>query len=263
MLIGGVARVGRVELHGRDQLLQAVHVEGAGVSISSPLDHRHGNRHFLRDLLDAPRGDDHAFGEARGRQGHVDRRGLTDLEHDLRARPSRSRRARLRRGSGRARAGRRWIRALLVADRLDRGAGALVDDANRGAGNRRPRRIADDAGDVPVAVCAVAGPGSATTSATTIVNNLRDIDTPHRSRAPAIKTAHVGGQRESESLVEGVSRSTWLQSGTGRSSARYTRADRRQRRARREHVAGECKTGPADDQRNEWRESTTRAICYI
>ncbi len=67
-----VARVGRVELDGRDQLLHAIHVEGAGTLHELATQHRHGDRHFLNGLLDATGRHDHTLGESRGRQRHID-----------------------------------------------------------------------------------------------------------------------------------------------------------------------------------------------
>ena len=58
-----VPRVGRVELHRRDQLLQPVHVERAGVRDQVAAHDGHRNWHLLRDLLDAAGGDDDVLAE--------------------------------------------------------------------------------------------------------------------------------------------------------------------------------------------------------
>ena len=48
-----IARVGRVELHGRQQFLEPVDVEVTGIGHERAADHRDRDRHFLRDFLGA------------------------------------------------------------------------------------------------------------------------------------------------------------------------------------------------------------------
>ena len=74
--------IGRVELHRRDQFLQAVHVEGADALDQRAVYDRERNRHFLCDFLDAPRGHDDRLREARGYQLHVEPRPPSWLQHD-------------------------------------------------------------------------------------------------------------------------------------------------------------------------------------
>ncbi len=67
-----VARVRRVELHGRNQFLQPVDVERSALRHQLTVDDGHRNRHFLRHFLHAPRRDDHSFGQPRRIQADVD-----------------------------------------------------------------------------------------------------------------------------------------------------------------------------------------------
>ncbi len=78
---GRVARVGRVELHGRQQFLQAVDVEVARVGDQSAADHRDGNRHLLREFLGSPRRHHDPFAEGRRGQREVEHDGLR--QHDV------------------------------------------------------------------------------------------------------------------------------------------------------------------------------------
>ena len=140
-----VARIRRVELHGRDQLLHAVHVEGAGALDQRAAQHRHRDRHFLHHLFDAARGDDDALGEARGAQGEVGRCRRPGADHHLANRGLEP----VERSLEPIRTGRdaRTVGALTVGDGVNRGAARLVDDLHRDAGEWRLAGILDDAGD--------------------------------------------------------------------------------------------------------------------
>ena len=119
MLIAELRGIGRIELHRRDQLLQAIHVEGAGVLDEVPVHHRQRNRDVLRRLFDAPGGDDDAFGQSRRHQRQLDGGRLSVLERDLAHRGFEA----VQRGLEAIRPGRQSIgaiAALLVADRVNR-----------------------------------------------------------------------------------------------------------------------------------------------
>ena len=72
----GVARVGRIVLQRRGQLLKATHVEAAGVVDVLAAHHRDSQRHLLRSFVAAARGDDDLVAVI-ARAG-ADRRGLRD-----------------------------------------------------------------------------------------------------------------------------------------------------------------------------------------
>ena len=141
-----VARIGRVELNGRQHLLQAIHVEGTRVRDQIASHDRHGNRHFLRDLFDPTRGDNDRLAESRRTQRHFTRGRLALREHDaihggLEA---------VEHGFDAVTAWRERrdaIRTLAVSDLLDDGVGVLVDDLDARAGYRTTRRVPHDTGN--------------------------------------------------------------------------------------------------------------------
>ena len=140
-----VARIRRVELHRRDQLLHAIHVEGAGALDERAAQHRHRDRHFLHHLFDATRGHDDALGEARRAQGEVGRCRRPGADHHLANRGLEP----VERSLEPIRTGRdaRTVGALTVGDCVKRGTARLVDDFHRDAGEWRVAGIPDDAGD--------------------------------------------------------------------------------------------------------------------
>lgn len=195
-----IARVGRIELDGRDQLLETVHVERRPIVNAMAAHDRHRNRHLLRGFLDAPGRHDHCLGDLRRHQRHLDCRRLSEVEHD----PSDRGVEPLEHGleaiwAGRQRVGA--IRAFIVAD--GGGAGALVHDADERAGIGAPdkSRTTPVMMFVPIWALAAAG-NNATTSAATIVNHVRDIEAPSAVRArPAIQTVRPAARTAIPSLV--------------------------------------------------------------
>ena len=141
-----VARVGRIERDGRHQLLQPVHVEGAGVLDQLAVHDGDRDRHFLGDFLDATRRHDDALRDPRRPELDVDSRLAVVFDGDL----LRRRLEAVERGFDAIGAGREAIGAigaLSVRDHDDGRARRVADDPDGGAGHGAARRVTDDTGD--------------------------------------------------------------------------------------------------------------------
>ena len=181
-----VARVGREELDGRHQFLEAVHVERAAVGHPLAADDRDRNGNLLRDFLDPPGSDDDGLGEARGTQGQVDRGGLAALDRNPAhggIEPVQPRFHAIR--PGRDDAGE--VRAVLVSDGLDGGAGLLVDDPKVAPGMAAPDESRTTMASVPLPSCAPAEEGSSP-----ITNTPTSVASLHRMMSTAGQAASAG-----------------------------------------------------------------------
>ena len=138
-----VARVGRVELDGRDHFLQPVHVERAGLGHLPAADDRQRDRHVLRDLFTAASGHHDALGEAGWRQRQLHVQDLVGVErHAAHGGLETVERCLYAVGASNQRRG--GVSAVTVGDELGRGTG-LGHDLDHGSRNGPARRVLDHA----------------------------------------------------------------------------------------------------------------------
>ena len=175
MLIAELRGIGRVELHRRDQLLQAIDVEGAGVLDQVPVDAPTAESAPpapppRRAARSRPRLRSAAPAVSVSSTAAVCPASSDDLA-DRGSKPSSAVSRRYAPGGSNPR-----DTPLLVADRVNRAACLLVDDADGGAGDRAAGGVADRAGDdARVALRERRGRGRSAPLRTCICRNMKPL----------------------------------------------------------------------------------------